>query len=211
MYIDLQALDYILGYVQLESEHLKQLHEMFRFTNEGDGHVIYFVQEHNNGWIKIGTTGQFPKRLSQLRREHGELELLGLIPGSYEREQSMHNRFSAFRIGYSEWFYPDERLMNFIQEDTHKNLPSLAQIIHTYIETRQHEVYRATPSDAVKRATEFREIIDEIEQLRNENAAQKGQIGGLEVMNKLLAEQNDRLIQELELYQKARLMSEAGL
>ena len=85
--------------------------------------MIYFVQHPEDCFIKIGTTNNIHVRLARLRQEYRvNLQLLGICDGSYEEESRLHQDFNAdWRFG--EWFKPSERLMSFIADNTHLNLP----------------------------------------------------------------------------------------
>jgi hypothetical protein len=75
---------------------------------------IYFLQRQN-GDIKIGTTTDHKTRFIQLVMEHGSLNLLGTMSGSYELEHQLHERFTAQRRKGSEFFAPANELLEFIR------------------------------------------------------------------------------------------------
>lgn len=64
--------------------------------------VIYFIQR-SNGDVKIGTTKNIRSRISGLKREHGNLTLLGIIKGSVIREKILHWCLSDAHVE-KEWF-----------------------------------------------------------------------------------------------------------
>jgi len=85
--------------------------------------MIYFLRSPETGLIKIGTTRDYHTRLSHLIMEYGDLELLGLMDGSYEEETALHHQFAEVRQGRSEWFEKCPELMAYIADGTHLNLP----------------------------------------------------------------------------------------
>ena len=84
--------------------------------------MIYFLRRRD-AFIKIGTTENFHLRLSQLIAEHGDLELLGLMNGSYDVEQRLHEQFREHRQGRTEWFAPCQELLTFIERNSHRVVP----------------------------------------------------------------------------------------
>ena len=76
--------------------------------------IIYFLRRED-GMIKIGVTGRYRHRLSSLQREHGQLRLLLAYAGTRREEFEAHRRFRHFRMGSSEWFRPDLKLLLEIQ------------------------------------------------------------------------------------------------
>jgi hypothetical protein len=89
--------------------------------------MIYFLRHPETQAIKIGQTSDYYTRLSQLIREHGDLELLGVMEGNRETETSLHRWFAEFRahaMPGREWFRAVPELLEYIQENTHLNLPS---------------------------------------------------------------------------------------
>lgn len=86
----------------------------------GFGHppVVYFLRDYFRGFIKIGTSGQFPQRLTALRGQYGRsLVCLGVHPGAYESEARLHRRFRHLRQ-YGEWFAPQRELLEYIATKT---------------------------------------------------------------------------------------------
>ncbi len=79
--------------------------------------MIYFAQRKSGGPIKIGTSVQLAQRIITLRREHGaDLEVLGVVTGSYKEESALHERFDHLHHE-KEWFHPGEDLLVFISAD----------------------------------------------------------------------------------------------
>lgn len=93
--------------------------------------MIYFLRSKKTGLIKIGTTKDYQTRLYQLTAEFGPLELLGVMDGSYEKEGTLHHRFKKHRRNHvkgTEWFNPVPQLLDFIQQHTHKNVPTARRV-----------------------------------------------------------------------------------
>lgn len=89
--------------------------------------MIYFLRHVETGLIKIGVTRTYALRYDTLRREYGALELLGLMDGGYEIEQSIQSRFKVFNVygqlRGEEWFSAVPELLRFIKINTSLNLP----------------------------------------------------------------------------------------
>jgi len=76
--------------------------------------TVYYVRR-GDGLVKIGYTGRdLRARLSQLRAEHGSLEVLATHRGGYVAEQANHRRFAALRVT-GEWFRPEPALLAHIE------------------------------------------------------------------------------------------------
>jgi hypothetical protein len=72
--------------------------------------TVYYVRRAD-GLIKIGYTGRDLRyRLSNLRQEHGPLEVLATHEGGYVAEQANHRCFAALRVT-GEWFRPEPALL----------------------------------------------------------------------------------------------------
>ena len=57
--------------------------------------MIYFIRSGN--CVKIGVSEQPWQRLADLQTAHHErLEMLAIMPGSYEEERQLHRRFSEY-------------------------------------------------------------------------------------------------------------------
>lgn len=84
--------------------------------------MIYFLKRAD-GLVKIGTTTNFYRRLSQLEKEHQQLDILGWQAGDKATEKSLHKRFASLRI-INEWFYPATDLMNYISHEAIEGAPS---------------------------------------------------------------------------------------
>ena len=77
--------------------------KMMNSTNDR-GCVVYCIRGVGTGMVKIGTTNSIHRRLQDLQGSSPvNLEFIGSIPGSYEKEAQLHARFSDLR-GHGEWF-----------------------------------------------------------------------------------------------------------
>lgn len=75
---------------------------------------VYFAQAGRGPRIKIGTTSNLSGRLKGLKHPLiGKLRVLGVVPGGYEVESRMHQRFAAYRIK-GEWFNMAGELEEFV-------------------------------------------------------------------------------------------------
>ena len=76
--------------------------------------VVYFIQEGNDGPIKIGVSDNVQARLQKLQTAHAKrLRLLYTMPGTQQDERRMHYAFEALRI-QNEWFAPEPELINWL-------------------------------------------------------------------------------------------------
>lgn len=79
---------------------------------------VYFLQEHDGGPIKIGTTGVGTRaRISGLQTGNPEkLHELVAIPGGEPLEKRLHRQFRRYQVrDRSEWFIPNPELLGLIQ------------------------------------------------------------------------------------------------
>lgn len=79
--------------------------------------MIYFLRSEMTGNIKIGYTDMYSIRLNDLRKQHGALELLGVLDGDMMRERELHEQFAHLRIDRTEWFRPETVLSEYIGEN----------------------------------------------------------------------------------------------
>lgn len=78
--------------------------------------MVYFALNKASRAVKIGTSNNPAKRLAELQTASPEpLELLGTIFGDSEKEEELHQRFSAKRIR-GEWFRADEAMLEDIAD-----------------------------------------------------------------------------------------------
>ncbi len=84
------------------------------------GSVIYFARACD-GLIKIGVTKNLLGRLAGLSRLNGQLDVLGVEPGSWRRERAIHDAFAHLRVyglppwRGTEWFQPATDLLSHIE------------------------------------------------------------------------------------------------
>lgn len=98
-----------LAWIQMEADHRLEVEKRRR-----DLSLIYYIRRPD-GLIKIGTTWRLTHRMSALRREHGELQLLVTHSGRYETERELHDRFAELRVT-GEWFTARKRLTDWIRK-----------------------------------------------------------------------------------------------
>jgi hypothetical protein len=86
---------------------------------------IYFVQFGADGPIKIGRARNVAARLVSLQTASPvELVLLGVVPGSVEKERVLHSLFRPLRVR-GEWFRPEAELLEFIAEQLSYQTPAV--------------------------------------------------------------------------------------
>lgn len=78
---------------------------------------VYFIKSKNMGMVKIGTTRSgVESRLDALQTGSADvLELVKDVPGSFDRERSIHDVLAIFR-SHGEWFHYTNEVKNYIQE-----------------------------------------------------------------------------------------------
>lgn len=85
--------------------------------------MIYFVQAHGGGAIKIGYAANVLRRVTGLQTSHEKpLRVIRVMDGDKKAERAVHDRFAHLRIRNSEtlrlteWFNQDRLLLRFIAE-----------------------------------------------------------------------------------------------
>lgn len=79
--------------------------------------MIYFIQQGNDGPIKIGFTEQedIMKRKYMLQTGNPiNLHYLKVVDGNRLTERLLHEKFQDIKINGREWFYPTDFLLKFI-------------------------------------------------------------------------------------------------
>lgn len=78
---------------------------------------IYFIQQGNDGPIKIGLSTDIQRRWFELQQVSDlPLSVLGIVDGHRHTEHLLHGRFSQDKV-YGEWFAPSPELIEYIQEN----------------------------------------------------------------------------------------------
>ena len=76
--------------------------------------VVYYL-ERGDGLIKIGCTFNYPRRRSQLLKQHGPLSLVAWEEGDSSLEHTRHTQFDDLRADpIAEWFRPGVSLIDWI-------------------------------------------------------------------------------------------------
>lgn len=79
---------------------------------------VYFLHAPSVNLIKIGHSADPELRFQQLRlMSPVPLEVIGMIPGGYELEQELHNKFAHLQ-SHGEWFHATEELKMFAWLET---------------------------------------------------------------------------------------------
>jgi DNA-binding XRE family transcriptional regulator len=74
--------------------------------------MIYFIKQ--GGYVKIGYSSLFKKRLNQLQTASPvKLEVLALIKGEKQDEKKYHDKFKHINSN-GEWFYYNDEIISFI-------------------------------------------------------------------------------------------------
>jgi len=81
--------------------------------------MIYFIENGQDGHIKIGYAKAPEKRLKELQTGTPyPLKILKTIEGDRKAEQAFHTVFGYCRVK-GEWFKPDQKLKAFIENEYH--------------------------------------------------------------------------------------------
>lgn len=119
--------------------------------------MIYFMQPVGGGPVKIGTTENLDLRVRQLEQHYGKpLVILATMPGSYDEERAIHERFAHLRIRGTrrkplEQFRPADDLMEFIgrpllvdpNPDAVEAMPSVRSYVSAKIDADVMRIARA--------------------------------------------------------------------
>lgn len=80
--------------------------------------TVYFAQVGPELWhpVKIGSSGNVPKRIRALSWHlQDEINLIGVVDGSFEEERAFHTRFARHRFGMGrEQFWPRGEFLEFL-------------------------------------------------------------------------------------------------
>ena len=113
--------------------------------------MIYFLQHPETQLIKIGTTRRYNMRLSQLIANHGDLELMGLMSGSFNEEYTLHRQFRKYNVrdvlDGDEWFKPHAELLDFIRKNTSLKCPLDIHNHNSIVKNRIPETIRQLMTD----------------------------------------------------------------
>lgn len=89
--------------------------------------MIYFLRNPRTSLIKIGYTKDYHARLSQLIQQHGDLELIGLMPGNRHTEAWLHQQFGHIHFQTPgegrEWFQDAQELRRFVRRHARLSIP----------------------------------------------------------------------------------------
>lgn len=76
--------------------------------------MIYFIQQEEEGNIKIGHSKNIEQRLADLQvASPYKLILLGSVVGAYKEEQQIHQYLNYYRV-QGEWFLPSSFVKEYI-------------------------------------------------------------------------------------------------
>lgn len=77
------------------------------------GPCVYFIRT-NDGLVKIGYTGNVGQRKRSFRVDW--TNLLAVVPGTIDDEQSLHQRFAAHLARGQEYYHPAPEIIDHINE-----------------------------------------------------------------------------------------------
>jgi len=76
---------------------------------------VYIARGLVSGLIKIGVTWHIPERLKLLANATEPVELIASLRGSWNVEQSLHQRFAALLARGREWYRDDGSIMALVE------------------------------------------------------------------------------------------------
>jgi hypothetical protein len=78
--------------------------------------IVYFIQATRGGPVKIGTSDDVSKRLSQLQSGSPyPLRVVAALDGGSALERELHSLFAAHRLS-GEWFHPHREIEQYLRE-----------------------------------------------------------------------------------------------
>ena len=84
--------------------------------------VVYYVRRLSDGLIKIGTSGGFRRRFSELQHKYGLMQILLTHRGDEETEKRMHRKFEGLWV-MDEFFRPGMPLLAWIVKIRKRQMP----------------------------------------------------------------------------------------
>lgn len=122
----------------------------------------------------MGVTINVPLRLIQLRSEYPDLEVLGVMAGSFSEKTRLHQRFPKQRIRRTDWFRDCDELRAFIQDNATLNWqddsPLTAQIdiplslspgVRTLLERYLTDLQREHGNDSLTHSDALQHIFEQ--------------------------------------------------
>jgi T5orf172 domain len=86
----------------------------YNFDSINNWTFVYFIQEENRGYIKIGSAENVEKRLKGLQVGNPDkLKILHKTSGGQNLELFLHKKFKEYHIR-GEWFRDSEEIINYI-------------------------------------------------------------------------------------------------
>ena len=83
--------------------------------------MIYFIKSES-GHVKIGYTKNVENRIESFSTAHGGMgKLLFTIPGNYELEKELHEKYKKYHYS-NEWFHIDGELEEYITSNINKKV-----------------------------------------------------------------------------------------
>ena len=107
---------------------------------QGDKEInlIYFIQQGNNGNIKIGYSKNPKKRLIQLQTATiSKLYIIGKISGNRQNEKEIHQYLFKHRLR-GEWFKPVKEVLNIIKK---KKMPPRLVWLENWLRLKNGDYY----------------------------------------------------------------------
>lgn len=102
--------------------------------------IVYFIQEGNEGPIKIGFSNKLVDRLASIQTGNPrELRLLGWLKGNQAKESEIQDKFANYRIR-GEWFEPSPELLDFIKNVTVRTTSDLQEKLGKFERKNVHNL-----------------------------------------------------------------------
>lgn len=109
--------------------------------------TVYFIRHIETGYIKIGASDNFQKRIWTIVLHHGAVEVLGVMTGGLDTEKQLHSGFADDRakmLGEREWYHPNDDLHFYIQMNVDVEVPeAFAAAARNYVKVPRRKHYFA--------------------------------------------------------------------
>ena len=102
---------------------------------------VYFFLNPTNQTIKIGKSFNIQKRIKDVSQKVStDLVFMGYINGGFKEESKLHRQFQDISLG-EEWFSYSDDLREYIQKNTHQEIPPIKLDIDLIKIPKPHETW----------------------------------------------------------------------
>ena len=112
----------VAAHLQADETAWEQIAYGSRDWEADSAEVVYYIRRMSDGLIKIGTSSMYRRRVSELRREHGPVEVLLTHRGGTDTEDEMHRKFEDLWVR-DEFFLPGKPLLAWVVKIRKRQIP----------------------------------------------------------------------------------------